>query len=586
MGASHVASSQVVPPPASEVPIPPKPKTDSTAPKPDTIKPRFGRSSDPRTSDVGPQYSWNRDELFGSGALNVAELLERVPGTTSFRSGWINSQKFVAVNGQLDAVRVFYDGLELDNMSARTVPLLDLNTIQLWTLESVTIERLGGELRVYLRSLQADRTLPSTRVDVSTGDEDTNFYRGFYGKRFRNGAALQFAGQQFNTTSARFGGGGDGLSVMGRVGTGGRMWSVDAFVNRTQGTRVLQPTFGTGLSIPAYSATRSLAYARFAVGQARNGPWLELIASARRLNEDSRHVSPSTASSLHVIADTVDTATSMQQYVVSAGFTRGPLEFAGVDRIRGISGSTTHAPSGRFQFDSRFVFAEFSAEHDDFTKRNRTDAVARITPTPFIAASGAISRVTSTLGDSEGIPDVISARVEGGIRLFGPWVIAGFLTRDTALLEPPRAFDTAYVAEPAGRRSGAYVGVRGTIYGALGADIVATQWAAADSYRPSFQARSEINLITRWLSRFPSGNFGVHAAMVHEYRSEVKFPVADGVRTTASSNVFSGLLEIRIMRAVITYQIRNLAGELHQIVPDFYMHRVINLYGVRWEFVN
>jgi hypothetical protein len=586
IGLSHSASAQVVPPPASEVPIPPKQKTDTTAPKPDTIKPRFGRSTDPRTSDVGPQYSWNRDELFSSGALNVAELLERVPGTTSFRSGWLNSQKFVAVNGQLDAVRVFYDGLEIDNLSARTAPLLDLNTIQLWTLDNITIERLGGELRVYLRSWQADRTLPSTRVDVSTGDEDTNIYRGFYGKRFRNGAALQFAGQQFNTTSARFGGGGDGLSVMARVGTGGRMWSVDAFANRTQGTRVLQPTFGTGLSIPAYSATQSLAYARFAMGQARNGPWLELIASARRFNEDSRHVSQTTAPSLHVIPDTVDTATSMQQYVVSAGFTRGPLELAGVDRIRSISGSTSHAPSGRVQFDSRFVFAEVSAEHDDFTKRTRTDAVARITPTPLIAASGAISRVTSTLGDSEGIPDVISARLEGGIRLFGPWIIAGFLTRDTALLERPRAFDTAYVAEPAGRRSGAYLGLRGTIYGALGVDIVATQWAAADSYRPSFQARSEINLITRWLTRFPSGNFGVHAAMVHEYRGEVKFPVAAGVRTAASSNVFSGLLEIRIMRAVISYQIRNLAGELHQIVPDFYMPRVINLYGVRWEFVN
>jgi hypothetical protein len=294
-----------------------------------------------------------------------------------------------------------------------------------------------------------------------------------------------------------------------------------------------------------------------------------------------------------VIADTVDTATSMQQYVVSAGFTRGPLEFAGTDRIRAISGSTTHAPSGRFHFDSRFAFVEVSAEHDDYAKRNRTDAVARITPTPFVAVTGAVSRVTSTLdpslvlvGPAGGVPDMLSARIEGGVRIRGAWLVGGFLTRDTALLQPLRAFDTAYVADPAGRRSGAYVGLRGTIYGALGADIVATQWAAADSYRPSFQARSEINLITRWLSKFPSGNFGVHSAMVHEYRSQVHFPVAGGVRTTASSNTFSGLLEIRILKAVISYQIRNLAGELHQMVPDFYMPRVINLYGVRWEFVN
>jgi hypothetical protein len=181
---------------------------------------------------------------------------------------------------------------------------------------------------------------------------------------------------------------------------------------------------------------------------------------------------------------------------------------------------------------------------------------------------------------------VTSARFEGSVRLFGPWLLAGFLTRDTALLVPLRAIDTAYVAETPGRRSGFYVGARGTIKGALGMDVVVTQWAAADAYRPKYQARSEINLISRWLTRFPSGNFGIHAAAIHDYRSEVNFPVLGGVRTTASSNVFSGLLEIRIMRAVISYQIRNLAGELHQIVPDFYMPRALNLYGVRWEFVN
>lgn len=606
IGAPHVAYAQGVPP-TSEVPIPPKPKpdttalepdstalkadstalkTDSTAPRPDTIKPRFARSTDPRTSDIGSQYSWNREELFGSGALNLAELLERIPGTTPFRTGWVNSQKFVAVNGQADAVRVFYDGLELDNLSSRTAPLLDLNTVQLWTLENVTVERLGGELRVHLRSWQVNRRVPSTRVDVSTGDEDTNIYRGFYGKRFDNGAGLQFAGQQFNTTSARFGGGGDGLSVLARVGTGGRMWSVDGFANRTQYGRVRQPTFGSGLAIPAYSATQSLAYARVAIGKLGDGPWFEAIASNRRLNEDSKHVLPGSAPGLRVIADTVDTVTSMRQYVVSGGFTRGPLEFAAVDRIRNIGGSTTNSPSGRFQFDSRFTFVEVSAEHDGFSKRNRADAVARIAPTSTVAVSAAFSRVTSTAGDLVEIPGVTAGRIEGGIRLFGPWLLAGFLTRDTTLIQPLRAFDSAYVAEPAGRRSGVYFGLRGKIFGALGADIIATQWSAADAYRPKHQARSEINIVTRWLSRFPSGNFAAHAAIVYDYRSEVFFPTANGLRVAAPSNVFSGLVEFRIKSAVISYQIRNFAGSLYQIVPDFYMPRVINLYGVRWDFVN
>jgi hypothetical protein len=586
MSAPVVATAQVVPPPGSEVPIPPKPKTDSAAPKPDSIKPKFGRSSDPRTADIGPQYSWNREQLFASGALNVAELLERVPGTTIFRTGWINSQKYVAVNGNFDAVRVFYDGIELDNLSARSAPLLDLNTIQLWSLESVSVERLGNEVRLNLRSWQADRTTPSTRVDVSTGDEDTNIYRGFYGKRFGNGGGLQFAGQQFNTTSQRFGGGGDNLSVLARVGVGGQRWSVDGFASGTQATRTVQPTFANGMSIPPYESSQSLAYLRIALGKIAGGPWLEAIASNKRLNEKSRVVLAAEATSLHIIPDSVDTATTQQQYVLAAGFNRGPLAVSATERIRSQSGETSSSPSARFQIDWRYTTISAFAEHDGFAKRNRVDAVARITPVPFISAAAAVSRAGRTSDAPEGIPTTLSARFEGGVRVFDAWLVGRFLTRDTALLQPLRVFDTAYIAQPAGRRSGTYFGVRGKIYRAINADIIATQWAAADAYRPQYQVKSEVNLATRWLSRFPSGNFGIRAAMMHDYRSQARFPTEEGDLVTASSNVFSGLLEIRILRAVLSYQIRNMSNEIYQLVPGFYMHRVINLYGVRWDFVN
>ncbi len=586
IGVPPMAYTQVVPPPASEVPIPPKPKTDSTAPKPDTIKPRFARSIDPPTSDIGPQYFWNREQLFGSGALTVADLIERVPGTTSFRSGWLTSPKFVAVNGDLDRVRVFYDGLELNSLDARSAPLLDLNTIQLWTLESVAIERLGGELRIHLRSWQAERRAPYTRTDISTGDEDTNIYRGFYGKRFANGAGLQLAGQQYNTRSVRFGGAGDALSFLVRVGTAGRKWSVDGFVNRTQSTRAVQPTFGPGLSVPGYSPTYSVGYLRGAVGNIGDGLWLEAIASSMRLEENSKHVAPSSSASLKVIADTTDTTSAMHQYVLSAGFARGPLRLSAADRVRAVTGVTTHALNGHFDFTARYGIVSLFAEHDDFAKTNRADAVARLTPVPFVAVAGAVSRTTSTLDGAAKGPDVTSVRVEAGVRLFGPWLSAGFITRDTATLAPLRVFDSAYVATPVGRRSGSYIALRGTIIGDLGIDVVGMRWVVADEYRPQYQVRSELNLVTRWLSRFPSGNFGLRAAVVHEYRAETSVPVASGVRTTDSFNIFSGLLEIRIMRGVVSYQVRNMAGQLYQLVPGFYMPRVINLYGIRWEFWN
>jgi hypothetical protein len=581
-----VARGQVVPPPGSEVPIPPRPTTDSAAPKPDTIKSRFGRWTDPRTVDIGPQYTWNREELFESGALTVADLLERIPGAMTFSSGWLASSKFIAVNGALDRVRIFYDGIELDNLDARTAPLLDLSTVQLWTLDRLSIERLGAELRVHLRSWQAERTPPYTRVDVLTGDEDTNVYRGYYGKRFQSGGGLQFAGQQFNTRSARFGGGGDGLSVLARVGTAGPLWSVDAFAIRTQRTRVLQPTFGSGLSLPGYSGTQTLTYLRGAWGRIGDGPWVEGIASVHRLQEDSKHVSATSAASLRIIPDSADTTSHFQQYVLSAGFARGPAQLSASYRIRSRDGITAHSPSGRFELDWRYALVSIYAEHDGFGGMNRADVVAILTPVSFAAVSGAVTRTTSTGDNLTGRPGTTSARIEGGVRLYDTWLSAGFMTRDTATLLPLRAFDSAYIATGAGVRSGSYVALRGPIIGALGADIVVTRWAASDAYRSLYHARSEINLISRWLKRFPSGNFGIHAALIHEYRDVTPFPVSGGVRTTASSSIFSAVLEIRILRGVISYQVRNMNGTLHQIVPDFYMHRVLNVYGVRWEFWN
>ena len=207
-----------------------------------------------------------------------------------------------------------------------------------------------------------------------------------------------------------------------------------------------------------------------------------------------------------------------------------------------MAGVTSSSPSARAQLDWRYSTVTVFAEHDGFAERNRADAVVRVTPTPIISVAGAVSRIMTTSDALIDEPDIFSARVEGGVRLFGPWIVGGFITRDTALLQPARAFDTAYIAQPAGRRNGSYIGLRGPVYKALNVDLIATHWAVSDA-SGRYQVRSELNVNTRWLSRFPSGNFGIRAAVVNDYRSSVGFPTAAGNRVAASSSVFDGLLE-------------------------------------------
>jgi len=583
-----VAQAQVVVPPASEVPIPAKPKTDTVSAKvkADTIKAAFGRGVGPRTADIGPQFSWNREAMFASGALTVADLLDRVPWATSFRTGWLASPKFVAVNGDLDRVKIFYDGIELDNVDPRSGSMLDLNTVQLWTLENVSIERFANELRVHLRSWRADRTDPYTRIDILTGDENTNAYRGYYGKRFDNGAGLQVAGQQYSTRSVRLGGGGDALSFMIRTGIARKSWSIDAFELRTNASRVLQPTFGNGLSLPPFQGVYDLGYVRAGVGDADGGPWLQLIASTMQLAESSPKHDASSAATLHILADTADTTTNRHQFVVAGGYFRGPLRFSATDRIRAFNGSVYHSPSGRFEFGNTVGIVELYGERNFQTGLTRGDAVAQVTPLPFFSVTSSVSTAVPDSTPIGGTPKFLAARVEAGIRLFRPWLIGGFISRDTAVLKAPTVFDTAYAVRSIGRRNGYYVGLRGQLYKDINVDVQGTMWDSAGYYQPRYQARSEINLVTKWLSRFPSGNFGLKVSFTDDYRSSVAFPVATGVRLTNASGILSALVEIRILRGVATYQVRNIVGSQYQIVPDFYMPRAISLYGLRWDFWN
>ncbi|HEX6573472.1 MAG TPA: TonB-dependent receptor [Gemmatimonadaceae bacterium] len=556
-----------------------------------------------RTADIGPQYQWNREEMYSSGAWTLADLLERIPGTTSFRTGWLASPKFVAVNGDLSRVRIFYDGLEIDNLDTRSGRLIDLNTIELWTLENVCVERFGSELRVNLRTWKTESTNPYTRTDIYTGDEDTNIYRGFYGKRWGSGFGLQLGGQQWSTRSNRFGGGGDALSFMARAGIARKNWSIDGFATRRNASRVRQGNFNDGqLALQPFEGTTTIAYARAAFGNQTGGPWLELIASNMRLGEESDEVDEGSAFSLQLLPDTVDTATHRIEYVAAAGFNRGPLRASIADRVRAFSGDVYHSPEVRLEVGGRLGIVDVIGEKDGVRKIKKFDASARFTPLPFIAIGGGVTFdspdnqiLPAEVPDELDIPTILrglktpkskAVRVEAGIRLRNPWLFGGYITRDTALLEAPSVIDTAYNAVSVGKRSGFYGGIRGKLYKDVNIDVVATQWDSAGFYQPRTQSRSELNLDTRWRKRFPSGSFGLKLAAIHEYRSVVRFPTEDGPRFTASSNIFSALVEIRILRGVATYQLRNAFAKNYQVFPGFFMHRALNIYGLRWEFWN
>ncbi|HEX5830608.1 MAG TPA: hypothetical protein VFY16_06490, partial [Gemmatimonadaceae bacterium] len=134
----------------------------------DTLKMPIAPAPAPISLAVGEAYTWDREALFASGALTLLDLLERLPGITGYRTAFLLGPELAAYQGSFGRIRVFLDGIELDPLDPRLAGQTDLSALELWTLEQLTLERAAGELRVHARTWRVDRTVASTRTDVST----------------------------------------------------------------------------------------------------------------------------------------------------------------------------------------------------------------------------------------------------------------------------------------------------------------------------------------------------------------------------------------------------------------------------------
>ncbi|MFP3947335.1 MAG: TonB-dependent receptor plug domain-containing protein [Longimicrobiales bacterium] len=123
-------------------------------------------------------WEWDREELLGTRAITLSELLEEIPGIVPLRAGdagMPRSASFLGSGG--GGVRVFRDGIEFLPMEG-SVP--DLSRISVSDVESVRVVRRGEGLEIHLRSLRADDPRPYSRIEAGTGDLETNLLEGVF----------------------------------------------------------------------------------------------------------------------------------------------------------------------------------------------------------------------------------------------------------------------------------------------------------------------------------------------------------------------------------------------------------------------
>ena len=320
------------------IPLPPRTDTlvagDSTrrglvplpdVPKADTIKAPLARAEAPPILEIDGARIYDRTALFATGVSTLIELLGRVPGLTEYATGFLGAPAAIASQGDLRHVRIFLDGLEMDPMDVRSRGTSAVGDLPIHALEEVRIERGAEEVRVYARSWRVDRTVPYTRADIMTGDQNSNLYRAWFGRRYDHGEALQVAAEQYSSQPTSRLPSSDALNIMLRLGLTHGPWSADAFLERSHRNRAEWAGSGntseTRDTVPAIETARSTSYLRIGNGDPEQGRWVQLLASSHS------YVATQRRSTSFASADTTsgvgDSTAYENQYLVTGGITSG-----------------------------------------------------------------------------------------------------------------------------------------------------------------------------------------------------------------------------------------------------------------------
>jgi len=570
----------------------------------DTVRAPIARFESPPSFDIEDRLRLDRKQILSSGAINLADLLDRVPGATTFRSSWMAGLHTASYNGDFARVRVFLDGIEMDAVEARNGGVLDLNDVALWTLDELMIERVAGEVRVWLRSWSYTKTIPFTRADIFTGDRNTNGFRGLFARRFRNAFILQIGAQQAATQTGRVSafttsgttrGAGDGSAqvINARIGWSRKLLTVDLYGTVTTRDRDAHEAREDFTSLPSFKGARREGYLRVGFGDTISGFWSQAIASVLATRLDG--IADTTQASVVSDTDSVaigkpDSLRSRSQQLLAIGYRAGWWQASLLNRVRAVGGRTFHSPAVRASIGSSRLLGGLYAEQRGIDSTTRIDLSGRAVPIPWLILSLSHSIRSPTRSTERA--STATSRAEAGLRLRGLFLSGGVMREDTLSYASPTILGASEAALIAGPATAVIGGVHGRLYKDVRLDIQGIRWNTAQFGRPQTSVRTELSLVSDWLRKFPKGQFSFNSRLIYERRDGVPFfygLAEDGtaaIRNTVPSNVLSGLVEIRIQRATLFYLYRNLTGGDYEQIPGLKMPPSVQMYGVRWEFFN
>jgi hypothetical protein len=572
------AAAQAPPAPKDTVPVP-----DSLSP--DSFRPRLP----PLGSPPGPlprsgRIVFDRDALWFSGALTLGELLGRVPGAMLVRAGWFGRPEVIHYAGQgATSVVVVLDGFVLDPIG-RDSTGFDLSQINLGLLRRVEVEVLPSQLRVYLFTDSQDVRRARTETSFATGDANTSSYLIRYLNRWKNGTGLAVGVNYLATNGA--------TTSPGRSSDLG-LWA--------KGSWVPSPRFGVDYQVMSRSVDRD----SFGI-EGVSGPIAPPSGKARRTDAFLRGFIASRADGMGLRFDGLVGSTSYRD--TSAVLDRDALQAAAIAGYR----------AGHWS-------SELTARVRDAPTPVEIQLRAAASPLAPLTVSGYVLRRSHLAGrvSQEGALEAelrpwpavtLHAAARSRDEVAAPAILTDGAQRVTdvaagvSLTTRPMDLDLSVA------RHGAYAApVYGTFgdvvpgYPSLGVRTATVTFALrpaayftvsgwyrhpldrlTSAYEPPHHSRIWATFRSRLLPILRRGAFDFVAEGAVEGWSRGALGVDSGGSPVLlkGATVLDWRLELRLLGAALFWTFRNADIERYYVVPGVFMPRVLQRYGVRWEFTN
>lgn len=170
--------------PADTLAAPAQPDSAALAAAQDTLPPPPPEQLPAMSSPVPAGFAtgvwaWDREALEREPYVTVADLLDRIPGINTVRSGLGLQPEAASVWGATaGSIEVVLDGYTMQPLED---PTFDLSRIELGMLEAVRVERRAAGLRLVLRTVEPSLGVPFSRIEAGIGEPIShNLFRGLF----------------------------------------------------------------------------------------------------------------------------------------------------------------------------------------------------------------------------------------------------------------------------------------------------------------------------------------------------------------------------------------------------------------------